>query len=985
VRGDGVGAPWFGILGPLLVVGKSGAVRIGSHLQRLLLAVLLVDANRTVSADRLADELWSDHLPDDPGGALRTQVSRLRKALPEGTPLVRDESGYRLAADPNDLDAGRFEQLLEAAAGARGARALRLVDGALQLWRGAPLEEFIDRPFALIEARRLQELHGAAREQRAALLLATGRPVEAAAEAAAMLAERPEREGARALLMEALYLQGRHTDALEVYQRWRRRLAEEHGLEPSPALRRIEQRVLQHTMVESDASPPGPVPAVPVPRPVSSFIGRDTDVRSVADLLGRTRLVTLWGPGGVGKTRLALEVGAQAAGRYLGGVHVCDLTVLAPGGDVARAVANVVGLQERSGRRLEAQLVDRLGGRRALVILDNCEHVLAGAASLARRLTQSTSQVDVLATSRERLGVDAERLGVDAEHLWEVAPLATGGSNSPAVVLFLDRARATKASFEASPDGLDTIADVCRRLDGLPLAVELAAARVRGLAPEDLLRALDRRFEILTGGSGRPSRHRSLRAVIGWSYTQLQPIEQRVFDRLSVFRGPFDLDAATAVGSDDDVGRAAVVPAVLRLLDCALLVEEPGSGRYSMLDTVRHYGLERLTFEGALDQARDRHARWALAEAERAARGLGTDAEPEWATTIEGRLDELRAAHAWLVGHDVERALRLSSALRPYALWRGHSEIFRWAEVAAAAASGTRSALLPEVLLAASTGAWQRGDLESAAAAALAARDAARGLGTATARATIEASADVALVTGNLDRAAAEFTEAYELATAAGDLLQAVWDLGSAALAVAYGGDTERALEISGEVFSTAERSGSPSGKAFAHFVAGEILAGTQPERAEADLRHAIDLATAADGRFIVGLAEVALAASRVRQQDAATALTFCESAIRHWREGGAWTPLGVTLRTVIALLMRVGAFDDAVMLYGTTEAPGAGPPLFGADASMMQDAAERLRGYFGDEEFHRRVDAGRSMAPDGATGFALEALSRASRRLSAV
>jgi predicted ATPase len=812
------------------------------------------------------------------------------------------------------------------------------------------------------------------------LLLAAGRLAEAAAAAEALLATQPERERARALVMEALYRQGRHTDALDVYQAWRRELTEEHGLEPSPALRGIEQRILQHTMVDHDTLQPGPGSAMTIPRPVSSFIGREADLRGIGDLLRDARLVTLWGPGGVGKTRLALEVGAQAARRYHDGVHICDLAVLAAGGNVARAMANAVGVHERSGRRLEDQLIDRLAGQSTLVVLDNCEHVLAGAAKLAQRLIQSTSRVDVLATSRERLGVDAE-------HLWEVAPLATAGRDSPAVMLFLDRARAAKASFDAAPDALDTIADICRRLDGLPLAVELAAARVRGLATEDLLRALDRRFEILTGGAGSTRRHRSLRAVIDWSYAQLGPAERGVFDRLSVFRGPFDLDAATAVAASDDIDRAQVLSAVLRLIDCALLAEQPGAGsrRYSMLDTVRHYGLERLESQQILHQVRDRHARWALATAERAALGLATGAEAEWATTVERHLDELRAAHTWLVGHDLECALRLTVALRPFALWRGHSEIFRWAEVTAAAASGTGSDLLPEVLLAASTGAWQRGDLDSATAAARAARDAASRVGAATPRAVLEASADVALLAGDLDRATAEFTEAYELATASGDLLQAVWDLGSAAVAVAYGGDIERGLEIAREVLSTAERSSSTSAKAFAHFVTGEILADAQPEAAETHLRQAIELATIADSRFVVGLAEVALAASRVRQQDLATALTYCESAIRRWLGAGAWTPQWVTLRTAIALLLRVGASEDAVVLYGAAESPRTGLPPFGADAAMMREAAERLRCDFGDDEFLRRVDAGRAMTPDDAIRFALDALARASRHLSAV
>lgn len=968
------------MLGALRVGGDSGPVLMRGPLQRLLFAVLLVEMNRTVTADRLADELWGDRPPDDARGALRTQVSRLRRSLPEGTPLVTDTAGYRLVVDRDELDAGRFEDLLLAARQTSGADALHLVDDALDLWRGAPLEEFIDRPFAQIEARRLEELRDGAREQRASLLLATGRPAEAAAEAQALLVEQPEREHARALLMEALYHQGRHTMALEVYQSWRRQLAEDHGLEPSPALQQIEQRILRHTVTATSRAQPDPGPGVAVSRPVSSFIGRDTDLHGVGDLLRHARLVTLWGPGGVGKTRLALEVGAVVAPDYPDGVHVCDLTVLSPGAPIARALANSLGVHELSGRRLEAQLVDRLADQRTLVILDSWEHVLARAAQLARQLVQSTSGVDVVATSRERLGVDGEKL-------WEVAPLAAGGPDSPAVALFLDRARSSSQSFVANPEDLDAITSICRRLDGLPLGVELAAARIRGLALHDLLNALEQRFEILTGGAGSPRRHRSLRAVIDWSYAQLGPVERAVFDRLSVFRGPFDLDAAIAVAADDETGQEAVVPAVLRLLECALLVARDGAGprRYSMLDTVRHYGREHLEAQQALAEVRDRHARWALAEAERATPCFATAAEAEWATAIERCIDELRAAQTWLVGRDLEAALRLSAALRPYALWRGHSEIFRWAEVAAAAAtsSGANHALLSEVLLAASTGAWQRGDVDAATTAANAAGRAAVGMGDGATRAALEASGDVAFLIGDLERAVAAFTEAYPLAVAAGDLLQAVWDLGSAAVAVSYGGDTERALDIAEEVVSVADASGSPSATAFGHFVVGEILAGVDSKTAETHLRQAIEIATTVDSKFVVGLAEVSLAASRARQQDLRPALAYCESAVRRWHTAGAWAPLWITLRTVIALLMRVSALDDAAVLYAAAASPSSTRvAAYGADAFMLRKAVEELRARLGDEEFSRLHDAGCAMAPDEVVQFSLHALARASQHV---
>jgi len=426
---------------------------------------------------------------------------------------------------------------------------------------------------------------------------------------------------------------------------------------------------------------------------------------------------------------------------------------------------------------------------------------------------------------------------------------------------------------------------------------------------------------------------------------------------------------------------------VLRLLDCALLAEhaEGGARRYSMLATVRDYGLNRLDATQEIDGLRERHARWALAAAEQAAAGLGTADEARWATAIEHTVDELRAAHGWLVGHDLEGALRLVMALRPYALWRAHSEIFRWAEVTAAAAAGTRWTLLPGAYLAASTGAWQRGDVAAAAAAASAAGDAARGLDRDARRAALEARADVALVVGDLSEAVTSFTEAYSLARAAGDLLQAVWNLGSAAVARAYSGDIDGALEAATEVCSIAELSGSPSARAFAQYVTGEALASGEDLGAEAHLRQAIELAAVADTSFVAGLAEVTLVASLAGQQDIPTALAHCESAIKAWQRAGAWTPLWVTLRTVIALLLRAGATDDLAVLYGAVVSPRAGSAPFGVDAALMSDVAEQLRRELGEDELRHQAEVGRSMAEERVIQLALDALERAARQLSTV
>jgi predicted ATPase len=631
-----------------------------------------------------------------------------------------------------------------------------------------------------------------------------------------------------------------------------------------------------------------------------------------------------------------------------------------------------VGVEERAPRRLDDRLIEHLAGRRALLILDNCEHVLGAVAALAERTIQRTGGVDVLATSRERLAVDGE-------HLWTVAPLAAGSGDSPAVRLFLDRARAVDAGFAPDARELTTVAEICRRLDGLPLAIELAAARTHGLGLEELAQILDQRFRLLTGGSRTSSRHRSLRAVLDWSYDQLHPVVQAVFARLAVFAGRFDLDAARAVTAGDGVEPDDVTPAVLRLVDCSLLADHPAAApnRYVLLDTMRSYGTARLEADGTLARLRDRHARWALELAERAATGLAGPREGEWARAVRDRVDELRAAHAWLVGRDPEAGLRLAAALHPYALWRVQSEMLRWAEVAAGAAAGSGSALLPRVLASAATGAWQRGDVDGAGAAARAALEAARDCDPQGRRPALEAMADVAILLGDLDEATTLFREAYELALGAGDLLQAAWDIGSAGLALAWNGERNAAEDLAAETFSVAERSGSPTARAFAHYVAGEISAGQDPS-AENHLCRAVELAEPVGSTFVVGLARVALATLKARQHDVTAALRYYETVILEWQRAGAWTSQWVTLRTLIDLLARVGSARDAAVLYGAVESARTGARPFGADKATLRMAAAELRSQLGDNTFRRFAGEGATLNENEVVGLALEAVQHA-------
>jgi predicted ATPase/DNA-binding SARP family transcriptional activator len=791
-------AVWgYGLLGPVEArVGDRAVPLIGAR-QRLVLAVLLLHANQLVPADRLVDELWGADLPQDPPGALRTQISRLRRALgPAGDGLVTSGGGYRLSLRRDQLDAARFEDALAAAAQAAGEEALQLVDEALDLWRGPALAEFADRPFAQPEAVRLDELRVVALERRAELVLSLGPPGDAIATLQAVVAEHPERERARGLLMQALYRDGRHTEALAAFRSWRRYLSEELGLDPSPALRHMEQDILRHSLpsAEPRAQPVHralPVP-VPVPVPVTSFIGREGDCAAVAELLGQVRLLTLHGPGGVGKTRLALEVISQIGARYRDGACFCDLAAIQRPGAVTRAIATAAGLSERAFRRLDDQLVEHLASRQQLLMIDNCEHVADAVAAIAERLLRETRNLTVLATSRDRLGIDGE-------HIWPVTPLSAAGPDAPAVRLFLDRACAADPAARREPPDGAVVAALCAGLDGLPLAIELAAARLPGTTVSELAASLRDRFRLLTVGHRADSRHQSLRAVVDWSYHQLPPSEQELFDQLSVFPGWFDISAARAVTARQEGGPDAA-HAVLHLTDRSLVTADRTSGgtSYRLLETLRGYGLERLEERGELAASRTRHARWAVDLATQAADGLCGADEARWAAALDLHLDDLRATHSWLSGHDTRLSLRMTAELHWYALSRCQSEVFRWADVSAAAAAGSNSPFYPEALASAAFGAIYRGDLQAGDTAAQAALAAARGQDPIAARRPLEALGDVAIFGGDPERAASLYRKAYDLSVNAGDYLDAAWDAASAAAALAYGTDVTQANRLAG-------------------------------------------------------------------------------------------------------------------------------------------------------------------------------------------
>jgi predicted ATPase/DNA-binding SARP family transcriptional activator len=689
VRCGGAGVVEFRILGPLEVLDGATPVAVSGAKERALLADLLIHAGRVVAADRLIEDLWGERPPGNPANTLQGRVWALRRALgPVAARLTTRSPGYLLDVDPELVDAARFERLAadaDRAAARDPARALGLLAEALGLWRGPALAEFADQPWAQAEAARLEELRLAAVELRAELRLAAGRHGELVGELEALVAAHPLRERPRGQLMLALYRSGRQADALGVYRETRALLDEELGVDPSPELQRLHQAILtQDPALEVEAPDRRRPPPHNLPERLTSFVGREVELREVGKLLQAHRLVTATGPGGAGKTSLAVELARKVAGGWPDGVWLVELAALRDPALVPGVVIATLGLGEEPGEpghpppAPAERLVEFARDKHLLLLLDSCEHLAAACAALAERLLRAAPGVKVLATSRELLGVAGEAR-------WPVPPLAapgpeeTGGppealARFDAVRLFAERAALADPGFRLDAESGPAVAELCQRLDGMPLAIELAAARVRALPAGELLERLGDRFALLAGG-GRTAdpRQRTLRATVDWSHQLLGEADRRLFRRLAVFAGGFTVAAAEAVCGGDGLRSQDVLDGLLRLVDRSLVVAAGGRpARFRLLETLRAYGQERLAEAGEADAVTGRHTAWFLDLAERAARHRSSLRRLR---LLDADYDNLRAALDRAVAHgDHQTALRLGGALGWYWFMFHHAE-----------------------------------------------------------------------------------------------------------------------------------------------------------------------------------------------------------------------------------------------------------------------------------------------------------------------
>jgi predicted ATPase/DNA-binding SARP family transcriptional activator len=603
----------FGILGPVEVRADGDVVALGGPKPRALLAVLLLHANETVSAERLAMGLWGEDAGADAVKSLHVHVSRLRKALGDADVLSTTAGGYRLHVGQGELDADRFERLVaqghERMEDGDAARAAEVLREALALWRGPALVDVAAAPFAGAEIARLEEERLAAIETRVEADLAAGRHAEVVGELQQLAAADPVRERLHGLLMLALYRSGRQADALEAYSRVRAHLADELGLEPSPAL-----KVLQGEILEQSASLDGAAITAHLPPRRSTLLGRAEAAGHVVELLQRdgAQLVTLIGVGGVGKTSLAIEVAHRLAERLSDGAAFVDLAAVTDPLRVPDAVLQALGGQEEPGTPASQTLVQRVARLEQLIVLDNFEHLLV-ATPLVPELLNAAPRLKLLVTSRAALDLQREqRYVVDPLELPESDdPVAVAAA--PATALFIARAAAHDPGFRLTASSAAAIATVCERVDALPLAIELAAARTSVLSPEEIAGRLEGILSSLgSGPRDAPARQQTLRATLDWSHALLDKEEAAAFARLAVFAGGCSPDAAEQVaGVSLDV--------IEGLLAKSMLTRRPGHDgetRLVMLEPIRQYAAERLAAVPDAEAVEHRHERYFIEFAE---------------------------------------------------------------------------------------------------------------------------------------------------------------------------------------------------------------------------------------------------------------------------------------------------------------------------------------------------------------------------------
>jgi predicted ATPase/DNA-binding SARP family transcriptional activator/DNA-binding CsgD family transcriptional regulator len=793
-----------------------------------LVKLLALAPGRLLHREQVMELLWPDLRRRAASNNLRQALHSARQALEPDSPtgsryLASEDESLKLCPSGSLwVDVETFEQ---AARTARRSREPAAYEVALDLYAGELLPTDRYEEWAEEHRRRLREIYlsllvGLARlhEERGEYGLA----IEALRR---VVAEEPAREDAHVSLMRQYALAGSKGEALAQYVQLEEVLARELGTEPAASSRALREEIAAGRFPPQEAPSFGSPPKKPagarkhnLPAPRTSFVGREREIVELKRELAMTRLLTLTGVGGSGKTRLALEVARDLVGAYQDGVWLVELAPLSEGMLVPQAVARAMRVREQPGRPLVDTLTEALHKKATLLVLDNCEHIADPVAQLVDTLLDSCSHLRVLMTSREPLGVESRVV-------WRISSLSTPDTDRlpaagelmryDAVRLFVERTRLRLSDFEITPQNAAAVAEVCRKLEGIPLAIELAAARMDVLTAEQIAQRLDRALGLLTGGRAEDRRHRTLRATLDWSHELLSEPERKLFRRLSVFAGGWTLEAAEAVGAGDGIEEGDVVELFLMLVDKSLVVSEAEEGgfRYGMLEPVRQYARERLEESGEAQATKRAHAGYFLALAEEAEPRLWESGDKAWFGRLEKEHDNLRAALSWAVEHqEAELALRLGGALRWFWRARGYyGEGRRWLERALSEEGRTSAGARAKALDGVGWLASEQRDIDRAEAAAQEGLKLCEeaGIGGVIAADFKNLLGEAAWLRGDYERAAGLVEEGLGLHREARNTRGVAWSVCSLASTSSERGDYERAKELYEEGIALAREMGA--------------------------------------------------------------------------------------------------------------------------------------------------------------------------------
>lgn len=934
------------VLGDLDVVEDDGKVSpITSRSQRAILAVLAAHAGTVISADSLIDTLWGDDPPETALQTLRSHVSRLRGLL--GTRAEITASGYRLHAG-DELDAARFDRLLDASNRSEGSVGeLELLDEALALHRGATFGDVADLELVRADAARLDDLVVSTEERRAGALLLAGRAAEAASAAERVVATHAMRERAWIILIESLGASGRAADALRAYQRAVQALADA-GLDPTADLRAAEATVFELSRT------PSPAPRA-LPTSNSSFVGRDDDLAELMERIDDDQIISLVGPGGVGKTRLALALATTVGSRFGCGVRFVELAGVIDGDAVADAVAHGMGLPVGSSGAAAA--LSEVGQLDILVVVDNCEQVIEAAAHTVQLLTSTGSNIRVVTTSRETLSVDGE-------HVWPVEPL-TVGEHGAAQQLFVERARARGGAPEVDASARETITAIVRLLDGLPLAVEMAAASTQSFTLSEILARLQSEVEPAQGWRRAvPDRHRNLAALVGWSLRLLDPEDRRLCDAMSQFVGRVHADDVASVAGVEDASGA-----LRRLVERSLLVADTRGARatYGMLRVIRLTILADIDAEER-NMLAQRHATWVAGALTDADLQLRSPEERAGHARCEQVLGDARLALKWCHEHEPSTAAQICASLHVFGQSRLRNDVLAWAaDTLERCRDDSTSAGM--VLIAAAHYAANVGDLPGARSLVELATE---GGDDRTVASALEVASDIAMTAGDLDAACELAQRGVEAGRRAGDDHCIVVNLVNVVLAHAYAGrveDAAAALALAPDHASLA-----PTDQAWLHYADGERNLDRDPATALRALDRAIALADSVESRYVGSVARVSASSVRARTGDPLAMCGPFAELIAHWCREGDRTHLLTTLRNVVPLLERLDLPVAAAELLGTVS-DDALTPSFGDELIRLDRTYEVIERELGPRDHRNAYERGAARTIEEAALVAMSLL----------